>query len=137
MATRLRLTLALVALTLVSGCNQYLRLEILNATDAEIIVVINDESSSIRPGLSYSAKFPGSGSPIAIKSHACTRIYEIPKLDEKPWKFLIGDALKLRAMTSGALEAYPPTPDVELLDNPLRAMAPGQVALQPKSASCK
>lgn len=137
MGNGLRLTCAFFASTIAVGCSQYLHLDILNATDAKITVAVDGQSSAIDPGRVYSIKYPEGASSIVIKSLSCTRVYDAPDLDKEPWKYLIGDSVKFRAMPSGAVEAYPPTPDVELTGNPLRAMTMGQLTLQLERSSCR
>lgn len=118
------------------ACSSYLRLDITNATDASITVAIEGKAEVIKPGLSHSFRFPGTTSLISVRSGGCARSYSPPNLDDAPWKFLIGKSVKFRAMPSGLLQAFPPTPDVELENNPLRAMRDGAVVLRPNHTTC-
>jgi hypothetical protein len=120
-----------------AACNTYLRLDILNATDGDIVVVVGSDEKRVAPGLSFSARYPALGSTITVRARGCSRDYATPDLDQSPWKYLIGRSVMLRAAPSGTLIAYPPTPDVELKDNPLRAMREGAVVLHPVRTSCR
>lgn len=135
LANRTLLGLCLCAST--AGCDAYLRLEILNATEEGFNVVVEGRDARVAPGLSYSGRYPSGGSTITIRTTKCSRDYTTPELDQSPWKYLIGRSVKLRAVSSGDLIAYPPTPDVEIKGNPLRAMQDGAVILHPLRATCR
>jgi hypothetical protein len=128
--------LALCLCATISACGTYLRLDILNATDNEIVVVVGDDEQRVEPGLSYSGRYPANGTTISVRTPGCSRDYATPNLDQPPWKYLIGRSVKLRAASTGALIAYPPTPDVEVKGNPLRNMRDGTLALNPVRTSC-
>ncbi|MET3713719.1 hypothetical protein ABIC65_004454 [Sphingomonas trueperi] len=100
-------------------------------------VVVEGRDARVEPGLSYSGQYPASGSTITIRMAKCSRDYVTPNLDQSPWKYLIGRSVKLRAASSGELIAYPPTPDVEIKGNPLRAMQDGAVILHPVRSACR
>lgn len=123
------------ATVLLSSCDFALGFDILNATDAAITVKVGDDSQSVEPGLSFHGRFPNGGT-FSVSAAHCVRVYPVPNLDATPWKFLIGKSVKLRAMPSGFLLAYPPTPDVELRGNPLRAMSGSEVVLRPIRQTC-
>jgi hypothetical protein len=134
-AHRALLGLALCVST--AACNEYLRLEILNATDDHIVVVVGSDEKRVEPGVSYSARYPVGRSTITVRTLRCSRDYATPNLDQSPWKYLIGRSVKFRAVQSGLLIAYPPTPDVELKGNPLRAMRDGTLMLRPVRTFCR
>ncbi|WP_133243865.1 hypothetical protein [Sphingomonas pokkalii] len=69
-----------------AGCDAYLRLEILNATDENMNVVVEGRDARVEPGLSYSGQYPASGSTITIRTAKCSRDYVTPNLDQSPWK---------------------------------------------------
>ena len=102
-----------------------------------MVVTVGKSSESVEPGLSYQGKFPSDGEhTFLIATRACVRSYPVPDLERPPWKFLIGKSVKLRAMPSGVLLAYPPTPDVRVRDNPLRATSDAAAQLTPVSTKC-
>jgi hypothetical protein len=117
------------------SCDWALGLDILNATDAPITVKVGTDSKSVEPGLSFHGRYPDPGT-FSIVAGSCVRVYPVPNLDKSPWRFLIGRSIKLRAMPSGILLGYPPTPDVELKGNPLRAMSGSEVQLRPDHETC-
>lgn len=129
--------LGIVLCASASGCNSFLRLDILNSTDDDIVVVVEGSEKRVEPGLSYSGTYPANGETIIIRTKGCSRDYIAPDLDQSPWKYLIGHSVKFRAVSTGMLIAYPPTPDVELKGNPLRAMRDGSLVLHPVRASCR
>jgi hypothetical protein len=131
-----RTLVALCLCATISGCTTFLRLDILNATDGDIVVVLGADEQRVEPGLSYSGRYPAKGSTIVVRTAGCSRDYTAPNLDQSPWKYLIGRSVKLRAASTGVLTAYPPTPDVELKGNPLRSMRDGTVELHPVRTSC-
>jgi hypothetical protein len=112
-------------------------LEIFNATDKKIVVSAGNTSEEVAPGLSYAGPYPDQGTTIAVHAAGCVRTYDTPNVGQPPWSYLIGKSIKLRAAPSGLLVAYPPTPDVEIRDNPLRAMQDGALALRPMTTSCE
>ena len=124
------------ATVLLGSCDFALGLDILNATDAPITVKVGDDSQSVVPGLSFHGRFPEGGT-FSVSAGNCVRVYPVPNLDTAPWKFLIGRSVKLRAMPSGILLAYPPTPDVEIRGNPLRAVSDSEVVLRPIRQMCR
>jgi hypothetical protein len=113
-----------------------LGLDILNATNAPIIVKVGTDTKVVEPGLSFRGRFLGVGT-FSITGGNCVRTYPFPNLDTRPWRFLIGKSIKFRALPSGILLAYPPTPDVELENNPLRAMTGSEVKLRPIRQTCR
>ncbi len=136
MRSAYRTLLALCLCATIFGCSTFLRLDILNATNSEIVVVVGDDEQRVAPGLSYSGRYPANGSTILVRTLGCSRDYTTPNLDQSPWKYLIGRSLKLRAASTGVLIAYPPTPDVELKGNPLRSMRDGTIVLHSMRKSC-
>ena len=124
-----------LATALLGSCDFALGFDILNATNGPITVKVQGDSQSVKPGLSFHGRFPDPGT-FSVKTGNCVRVYAVPNLDTAPWKFLLGDSIKLRAMPSGVLLSYPPTPDVELKGNPLRAMSDSEVALRPIRQAC-
>jgi hypothetical protein len=124
------------ASVLLGSCDFALGFDILNATDAAITVKVGDDSQSVEPGLSFHGRFPDAGT-FSVSAANCVRVYPVPNLDTAPWKYLIGKSVKLRAMPSGILLAYPPTPDVELRGNPLRAVSGSEVVLRPDREACR
>jgi hypothetical protein len=133
---RANLCLVAFATLLLGSCDFALGFDILNATDAEITVKVGDDSQSVEPGLSFQGRFPEAGT-FSVSAANCVRVYPVPNLGTAPWKYLIGDSVKLRAMPSGILLAYPPTPDVRVRGNPLRKMDGSEVQLRPVRQSCR
>jgi len=133
---RVQLIAVILTTLLLGSCDFALGLDILNATDAPITVKVAGDSKSVVPGLSFHGRFPEPGT-FSIASSRCVRVYPVPDLDTSPWRFLIGRSIKLRAMPSGILLGYPPTPDVEQKDNPLRAMSGSETQLRPIRQVCR
>jgi hypothetical protein len=125
-----------LATMLVGSCDFALGFEVLNATDTAITVNVGGDSQSVEPGLSFHGRFPGAGT-FSVSAANCIRVYPVPNLETPPWKYLIGKSVKLRAMPSGMLLAYPPTPDVEVKGNPLRAESGSEVVLRPIREACR
>lgn len=126
----------MIATVLLTSCDFGLGLDILNATNEPITVAVGTTRQSVQPGLSFHGRFPEK-STFSISSGNCVRVYAVPNLDAPPWKFLIGNSVKLRAMPTDVLLAYPPTPDVALLDNPLRASSGTEAQLRPVRQTCR
>ena len=133
---RANLCVIVFATWLLSSCDFALGLDILNATDGPITVKVGGDSQSVEAGLSYHGRFPEGGT-FSVSAANCVRVYPVPSLDAAPWQYLIGDSIKLRAMPSGVLLAYPPTPDVRLKGNPLRKMDGSEVQLKPVRQTCR
>jgi hypothetical protein len=133
---RANLCAIVFATWLLGSCDFALGFDILNATDAAVTVKVRGDNQSVEPGLSYQGRFPEGGT-FSVSAANCVRVYPVPDLDAAPWKYLIGKSVKLRAMPSGILLAYPPTPDVRLKGNPLRKMDGSEVQLRPIRQTCR
>jgi hypothetical protein len=137
-------TLAFVSPTLLAfalaGCDFSLGIEIMNAGNEDVQISAGSKSEKVQPGLSFKGIWPSkedSNKEILVSSGRCKYEYPVPNLDQEPWTSLIGDSVKFRWFEDGRLVAYPPTPDVRLVNNPQRAISEDKLTIQPSSTSCQ
>jgi hypothetical protein len=136
--------LALCFLLLLSACSFSLGLDIMNAGDKDVEVAIWSDSQHawsmpdrVMPGLSFHGTYPGTEDQIAVTDGSCHYTYAVPGLDREPWHSLIGNSVKFRWFPDGRMVAYPPTPDVRMLNNPQRASTDDATrTIQPLQVVC-
>jgi hypothetical protein len=124
---------------LVQGCRLSLGLDIMNAGKEAVQVTLGSKTEKVVPGLSFHGIFPApqDSKEVVVTSASCQYKYALPDLNSEPWKSLIGKSIKFRWFDDGRMVAYPPTPDVEIRDNPQRASEDATLSIQPIKASCR
>jgi hypothetical protein len=129
----------LLALLLLA-CDFSLGLDVMNAGNNDIDIVLGETSQKVALGLSFHGTFPApeAHAELRVTDGSCHYKYVLPDLSHEPWSSLIGDSFKLRWFSDGRMVAYPPTPDVRIRYNPQRASIGDEArTIQPVEANCR
>lgn len=134
-----RIGFSVLSAFFLASCDFRLGLDIMNAGNTSVEMMVGSQSERVAPGLSFRGIFPApeDHADIRISDGPCSYRYALPDLDREPWQSLIGDSFKLRWFSDGRLVAYPPTPDVRIVDNPQRASSDEDRTVRPTNAICR